>query len=337
MSETRPGGIEKVAVIGAGTMGPGIGLVFAAHGHEVALCDRRPEALERAEKVVRVAAGVLAKRGALPVADVEGALARIRRTTSLAEAGADADLVIEAVYEDSAVKRAVFAELDAVCPERAIFASNTSYLDAFACTSRPERTVIAHWFAPPHILPLVEVVRGPQTAADVVEATAAVLRAAGKVPVVLQRYVPGFAVNRLQRAIGREVFFLLENGYISAEDLDLAVKASLAPRMMLLGVVQRYDFAGLDLTANNLANEAYEEAPVALAPEVLLHLVRAGHFGAKTGKGFYDYSGYQLEEVLQARDEGLLAIMEIAKPFLTPGLPLDGTESESPRDGGASS
>jgi 3-hydroxybutyryl-CoA dehydrogenase len=304
-------------------MGPGIGLVFAAHGHEVALCDQRADALERAEKVIRVAAGVLAKRGALPVASVEGTLARIRPTTSLAEAGADADLVIEAVYEDPAVKRAVFAELDAVCPQRAIFASNTSYLDAFACTSRPERTVIAHWFAPPHILPLVEVVRGPQTAEEVVEATAAVLRAAGKVPVVLQRYVPGFAVNRLQRAIGREVFFLLENGYISAEDLDLAVKASLAPRMMLLGVVQRYDFAGLDLMAGNLANESYEEAPVARAPEVLLSLVRAGHLGVKTGKGFHDYGDRQLEDVLRARDEGLLEILEGARPYLTPSMPID--------------
>ena len=324
--------IRKVAVIGAGTMGPGIALTFARFGHPVSLCDRRPEALAKAERVLAAAADVLARHYAWPEGERAAILGRIRLTLSLVEAGEEADLAVETVYEDKEVKRAVFAELDGVCPARTIFASNTSYLDVFAGTARPKHTVIAHWFAPPHILPLVEVVRGPQTEDNVVASVVAALRGAGKVPVVLQRYVPGFAVNRLQRALGREVFFLLENGYISPQDLDLAVKASLAPRMALLGVVQRYDFAGLDLSVTNLGNGEFEDAPANPAPEVLLELVRAGHLGVKTGKGFYDYGNRRPEDVQAARDEALLAILEGTGPYLTPGLPLVGPDDTSAPD-----
>lgn len=320
----------KVAVIGAGTMGPGIALVFAANGHDVALCDKRPAALERARRVLDAALAVMVAKGTLSPEAAATVPSRIHPTASLAEAGADAELVVEAVYENKHAKKAVFETLDGACPETAIFASNTSYLNIFDVTPRPRRTVIAHWFAPPHLLPLVEVVRGPLTDEDTVSTIVGYLESAGKLPIVLRKFVPGFAVNRLQRAIGREVLFLLQNGYVSPEDLDLAVKASLAPRMMLLGVVQRYDFAGLDLTVTNLANEGYEEAPVDRAPEALLRLVREGNFGVKSGKGFYDYGDRALEDVLRARDEGLLDILEHAKPYLTPSMPLGDAPEASP-------
>ena len=171
-------------------------------------------------------------------------------------------------------------------------------------------TVIAHWFAPPHILPLVEVVPGPETSDNSVNLVLDLLRNLGKIPIVMKKFVPGFAINRILRILGRETFFLLDNGYITAEQLDLAVKASIAPRMMLLGLVQRYDFTGLDLSAKNLQNEAFLEAPMDNAPKSLFSLVEQGHLGVKTGKGFYDYHGKKLIDILKERDSHLLKILK---------------------------
>src|ERR1019366_8272259 len=196
-----------------------------------------------------------------------------------------ADYVVECITEKREAKRALFQQLGEICTRGAIFASNTSFLNIFELVpeDRLPTTVIAHWFAPPHILPLVEVVRESKTSDETAKVVVELLRAIGKTPVVMQKYVPGFAINRIQRIIGREVFFLLDNGYITAEQLDLAVKAGLAPRMMVLGLVQRYDFTGLDLSAANLANAQYQEAPVNNEPHCLLDLVQQGHCGVKTG------------------------------------------------------
>jgi 3-hydroxybutyryl-CoA dehydrogenase len=126
----------------------------------------------------------------------------------------------------------------------------------------------------------------------------------------MQKFVPGFAINRMLRILGRETFFLLDNGYITADQLDLAVKASLAPRMMVLGLVQRYDFTGLDLSARNLENPGFLEPPLDNRPKSLFDLVEKGHFGVKTGRGFYDYSDRKLEDVLKERDDKLLKVLK---------------------------
>ena len=132
----------------------------------------------------------------------------------------------------------------------------------------------------------------------------------------LDKYVPGFIINRIQRILGREIFFLLDNGYITADQLDLAVKASIAPRMMLLGLVQRYDFTGLDLSAKNLENPDYIEPPLDNHPKSLFEKVEKGDLGVKTGKGFYDYSGRELEDILKERDDGLLSIFKSVASFI---------------------
>ena len=170
--------------------------------------------------------------------------------------------------------------------------------------------IIAHWFAPPHIIPLVEVVKGPESSDAVVEAVMEILQAMGKTPVLIEKYVPGFVINRILRILGRETFFLLDNGYITPEQLDLAVKASIAPRMMLLGLVQRYDFTGLDLSAKNLENPDYLEPPMDNRPRGLFELVEKGHLGVKTRKGFFDYTDQTLEETLKKRDDYLLKILK---------------------------
>jgi 3-hydroxybutyryl-CoA dehydrogenase len=176
--------------------------------------------------------------------------------------------------------------------------------------------VIAHWFAPPHIVPLVEVVRGERTSDETVSVVVGLLERLGKTPVVMDRFVPGFCVNRLLRSIGREVFFLLDNGYVTAEQLDLAVKASLAPRAMALGFVQRYDFTGLDLSLANLANPHYVEPSPDNAPRSLAERVERGELGVKSGKGFFDYGGRDLEEVLAARDHALISAFAAARGLI---------------------
>jgi 3-hydroxybutyryl-CoA dehydrogenase len=301
-------GEQKVAIIGAGTMGPGLAQVFAGAGHPVSLYSRTSATLDKALAVLEAGLGTFVRHGLLGEGEVPRALALVTPTTSLADAGADAGLVVECVAEDLSLKGTVFAELDARCPAGAIFTSTTSYLDIFRVV--PERrlpaTVIAHWFAPPQIVPLVEVVRGERTSDETVVGVVGRLEALGKTPVVMERFVPGFCVNRLLRSIGREVFFLLDNGYLTPDQLDRAVKASLVPRAMALGFVQRYDFTGLDLSLSNLSNPDYVEPPPDDAPRSLVERVERGELGVKAGRGFFDYGGRALEDVLAARDDVLI-------------------------------
>lgn len=301
-------GLQKIAVVGAGTMGPGLAQVFAGAGHAVSLYSRTAATLEKALSVVAANLQTFVRHGLLEDTDVPAILARIHPTTSLVEAGAGTSLVVEGVAEDLDAKRAVFAELDAYCPDGAVFTSTTSYLDIYSVV--PQRrlptTVIAHWFAPPHVVPLVEVVRGEKTSQETVSVVVGVLERLGKTAVVMDRFVPGFCVNRLLRSIGREVFFLLDNGYISPGQLDAAVKASLVPRAMVLGFTQRYDFTGLDLSLANLRNPAYVEPPVDDAPRSLVERVENGELGVKTGKGFFDYGERRIEDILSERDDALL-------------------------------
>lgn len=314
--------IKEIGVIGSGTMGPGIALSFARHGYRVRLCDQAEQALGVARSNIGASLNTLAKHGLVEASRVPEIQDRVDFTTSVKVAAENADYVVECITENPEAKKGLFHQLGEICAPDAIFASNTSFLNIFELVpkDRLPNTVIAHWFAPPHILPLVEVVREAETSEQTEKTVVELLRAIGKIPVVIQKYVPGFVINRIQRIIGREVFFLLDNGYISPEDLDLAVKASLAPRMMVLGLVQRYDFTGLDLSARNLANEqkgTFLEAPVDYAPRALVDRVREGHFGVKAGKGFYDYRNKSREEVLAERDEHLIAILQHA------GLPLE--------------
>jgi len=131
-----------------------------------------------------------------------------------------------------------------------------------------------------------------------------------KIPMVLERFIPGFVINRILRILGREIFFLIDNGYISPEQLDLAVKTSIAPRMMVLGVVQRYDFTGLDLSLRNLQNKEFFDPPIDNEPKSLIERVQKGDLGVKTGKGFYDYKGKKLEDILRERDFYLFKVLK---------------------------
>ena len=314
--------IKQIAVIGSGLMGPGVALDFAKGGYRVILSARREASLQSAREVIAANLKTLLKHDMVKPEDVDKIQARISYTLSIEEAAKNANFVVECINEKKDLKRALFEQLDKVCAPGTIFASNTSYLNIFELTpeSRLPDTVVAHWFAPAHILPLVEVVREAKTSDDTEKTVLELLRGIGKVPVLMKRYVPGHIINRFLRIMGREVFFLLDNGYVTADQLDLAIKASIAPRMCTLGVVQRYDFTGLDLSAGNLRMENYPEPPFDNAPKSLLELVNAGHLGVKTGSGFFDYTDKTLAEALAKRDDDLIRVLK-AVDFTLKDLP----------------
>lgn len=291
-------------------MGPGLAQVFATGGYQVALYSRTAATLEKAMSVISANLAIFAEQGLVDEGEVPAIVSRVAPTRSVVVAAEAADLIVETIVENRDAKKVLFEELDRICQEATVFTSDTSYLDIFEMVPprRLPQTVIAHWFAPPHIIPLVEVVKGAETSGETEELVVGLVKRLGHVPVVMEKFIPGFCINRLLRGIGREMFYLLDNGYITPEQLDVAVKASIVPRGMVLGFVQRYDFTGLDLAYNNLQNRAFVDAPVDNEPSSLVERVERGELGVKSGKGFFDYGSRSLEEVLGERDAAMLEV-----------------------------
>jgi len=307
--------IRNVTIVGAGTMGHSLAQVFAQAGYKVWLHDIQEEILARAKNLIASNLQTLVEMGLLAKNQIPPILERIHPTTRMEEAGGNADFVIEAVIEDAAAKKEVFKSLDRVCPPGAILASNTSYMDIFQFveTKRPAQVLITHWFAPPHIVPLVEIVRGPETSQQSVDIAKTLVLNAGKKPILLSKFLPGFIANRLQSALGNEVLFLLDNGYASAEDIDMATKASFGLRMPVLGLVKRMDFTGLDLTQKILSNATYKIPPQQVRSKTVDALVARGKLGVKTGGGYYEYGGRSTEEIMKERDRKLIQLREFLK------------------------
>jgi 3-hydroxybutyryl-CoA dehydrogenase len=306
--------IKKVAVIGAGTMGHGMAQSFAMAGIPVSLMARTTPSLERAAALIEGSLKTMAQADYIDGKTIPDILKKITYTNS----AKDADLAFETVKEDKQAKIDTFAQLDKLCPPHALLASNTTFMNIFDFveTSRPDKVLIAHWYSPPQIIPLVDVVKGPQTDAESVQLMADVLKGIGKKPVVFNRMVAGYVVSRLQFAFQREVLWMLDNDYLSPEELDDAAKWGLAMRMMIVGVVQRFDFGGLDLSARNLEKPSFPPTPIEYMPTKIFDLVKAGHLGVKTGKGFYDYTGKTEAEVCAARDDKLLKLLKFLEDLL---------------------
>ncbi|KZY33897.1 hypothetical protein A3731_03170 [Roseovarius sp. HI0049] len=302
---------DTVTVAGAGTMGPGIAQTFAARDYRVTLADISDDALTTARQTIEANLAQETRLGLISEDNAARILGRIGFTSDIPKAIAACDIIVEAISEKPAVKTGFFETVAAHAPVDAVVWSNTSSLDVFALcpVALRGRLMIVHWFAPPQILPLVEVVRGEMTPEALIDDTVARLRQMGKAPVVLQKFIPGFIINRLLRALGREAFHLIDNGYTTAQDLDVAARASLAMRMMVLGIVQRYDFTGLDLSVANLKNPDFFDAPVDLSPRTLSDLADQGKTGVRAGQGFYDYSHTTPAEAAAARDDLLWKIM----------------------------
>ncbi|MDI6754960.1 MAG: 3-hydroxyacyl-CoA dehydrogenase family protein [Thermodesulfobacteriota bacterium] len=307
--------IRNVTIVGSGTMGHSLAQVFAQAGYNVWLNDVSEEILAKARSLISANLQTFVEMELLQKGQPASILNRIKTTTKIAEAGENADFVIEAIIEDQAAKKEMFKALDQICPPAAILASNTSYMDIFKFveTKRPDKVLITHWFAPPHIVPLVEIVRGPATSQETVDTVKALIIAAGKKPIVISKFLPGFIANRLQSALGNEVLFLLDNGYASAEDIDTATKASFGLRMPILGLVKRMDFTGLDLSQKILSNATYKIPPQQTQSKTIDQLVAEGKLGVKTGSGYYEYGGRSTEEIMKERDIKLIKLREFLK------------------------
>jgi 3-hydroxybutyryl-CoA dehydrogenase len=307
--------IRNVTIVGAGTMGHSLAQVFAQGGYDVWLNDLKEEILSKAMSLIASNLMTQVELGFLEKSQQASILKRIQTSTKIAEAGNKADFVVEAIIEDAGAKKEMFQTLDKICPPEAILASNTSYMNIFQFvkTKRPEKVLITHWFAPPHIVPLVEVVRGPETSPEVVEAVKALLIKLGKKPIVLSKFLPGFIANRLQSALGSEVLFLLDNGYATPEDIDEATKASFGLRIPILGLVKRMDFTGLDLTQKIISNRLYEPPRPQGSSKSIDRLVVQGKLGVKSGGGFYDYGDRAPEEIMKERDIKLIKLREFLK------------------------
>lgn len=307
----------RVAVIGAGLMGHGIAQVFARSGCSVALYDVGKELLDQALRNIETGLETFVNVGLETESNAGRILSRIRTTLDLQDAVRDADFVVEAAPEDPKIKKEIFTKLDDAVPDHSILASNTSMLSISEfgadCRNR-DRHIITHWFNPPHIVPVVEVVLGDKTSEETEELTVALLEAAGKKPVRVRKEIPGFLVNRIQTAMFREVLSLLEQGVASAEDIDTAIKGSFGLRLGVIGVLETMDMAGLDLMLKGTSH-LYQYIENRDKPQKILEeKVLRGELGIKTGKGFYTYDSTTTEgdprDKVKSRDKKLLRLLE---------------------------
>ncbi|MEV6963525.1 3-hydroxyacyl-CoA dehydrogenase family protein [Hamadaea sp. NPDC051192] len=280
---------KKLTVIGAGLMGSGIAQVAAQAGWDVTLRDLDTAATTRGLDAIKKSLEKFAAKGTISTTDAEAALTRITPVTEL-EAAADADIVVEAVFESIEVKQEVFRALDGICKDTTVLATNTSAIpitQIAAVTSRPESVVGTHFFSPVPMMKLCELVRGLKTTDETLAAARSFAEEVGKTCIVVNRDVAGFVTTRLIAALVVEAVKLVENGVVSPEDLDIACKLGFGHAM---GPLATTDLTGVDILAHAARNIYTETAdPKFFPPELLQRMVAAGDLGRKTGKGFYTY------------------------------------------------
>jgi 3-hydroxybutyryl-CoA dehydrogenase len=301
-----PAHLRCVAILGNGIIGHGVAQVFAAAGHAVRLIGRREASLAAARERIRASLDHFVAHGLLQPAEADAALGRVATSTAVADARG-ADLVIEAVTEDLALKHALFEELDRLCRPPAVLASSSGQPASrlVARVAHRGRVVAAHFWNPPQLIPLVEVCAGPETSPEVVPWLCDVLRGVGKQPVVLDREIDGFLGNRLQFALLREALALWASGVASAEAIDLAVKASFGRRLAVTGPLESADVGGLD-TMHAFAAYLFPSLDTGQEPPAAMgELVRQGHRGLPSGHGIYAWSRRDGQALVAARIEEL--------------------------------
>ena len=285
----------RIGIVGAGLMGHGIAQVFALNGHPVAVYDAHPEALRTLRKRI--------EQNLADLGQDTAAASRVTPADTLAGAVADADIVVEAALEKLELKQEIFVELERLAPRHALLASNTSVIPigriAAGVASR-DRVLGTHWWNPPWLVPLVEVIETEGTAPASVTAMMALLRSVGKTVVHVRKDVPGFIGNRLQHALWREAIALVENGVCDAETVDTVVKAGFGRRLAVIGPLENADLIGTDLTLDIHKNVLpdLDRTPGPLA--YLTDLVATGRLGFKSGEGFRTWTP-ERQAALRAR------------------------------------
>lgn len=299
--------IDNVAVIGAGLMGFGVGVEFARFGYQVALFNRTPETSKQAMQQARGALDLMVETELMSGAEADEAYRRLRPTTDLAEAARGAQYVVESVAELPDLKKEIYAALDQICPPPAILATNTSGLsitDIATATKHPERTVVTHYFQPPHFIPLVEVVGGQKTSRDTIERTARILRGMRKRVAIIDVELPRHVGNRIQGVIRGEVESLVDKGVCTPQMIDDIIQFGFGRRMAYTGYFKRLDLVGLDFRYTAAKGQG-----IPVWPPIAEHVER-GELGMKSGKGFYDWPGDSAEALHRKMNLELIRLMK---------------------------
>jgi 3-hydroxybutyryl-CoA dehydrogenase/5-formyl-3-hydroxy-2-methylpyridine 4-carboxylate dehydrogenase len=305
--------VKTVAVVGAGTMGPGMAATFARHGFDVRLTDVKEENLEKAKGMVDVVYNALIGGGFITAADADQGRANISYTLDLAGAVDGADFVLEAVPEKLEIKHSFFANVEKLVRDDTILASNTSGIlitKIAEAVDKPGRLVGMHWSNPPHMIPVIEVIRGEQTDDAAVEATRRVTERIGMIPVLVKKDVPGFVENRILYAIMREALHLLDEGVASPADIDVITKWGIGYKLAVIGPLELLDVAGLDIyhsVASYLNADLSDSKGVS---STIGDKVEAGTLGIKTGGGLFEYQPGEIPGLMQRR---VKLLMEVKK------------------------
>ena len=320
MEQKLTNGIMRIAVLGAGTMGPGIAQTYAMGGYAVDLWTREETAfeLDKARVTLANSLDTFVQEGLLSRQEADETFSRVRFVTNLEETVRGAQFIQETIVENAKIKTSLYQQLVPLMGPDKILASNTSALNVFelAPAELLPQMLICHWYAPPQVIPLVEVVKSEQAPQEMAETAVALLRSCGKTAVLMKKFIRGYIINRLQQCIQGEVFNLIDGGYCDAQAIDDACKASFIPRAMVLGICKRIDFGGIDMTANNIRNKSYSFPSYDTMPRCMQEHLDRGELGVKTGKGFYDYSGKDMEALTAHRDKQLFKAFALAKEFM---------------------
>ncbi len=290
---------EHVAVIGAGLMGHGIAQIFALHGHTVSLLDVDDSVLSKALENVRANLTLLANNGIGTKEGIDPAVRRITTTRDLKQAVQNAAFVVEAVAEQLELKQKLFKEMDELCKPDAILATNTSVIsitEIAAASKGRKRIVGTHFWNPPYLIPLVEVVPGDETSPETVDRTYDLLRSVGKHAVKVKKDVPGFVGNRLQHALWREAVAIVDQGIADAATVDEVIRNSFGLRLPVLAPLGTADMVGLDLTLQ-IHNYILKHIDRSTEPaSILKQKVEKGELGFKTGRGFQEWDAERIQQ-----------------------------------------
>ncbi len=309
---------RQAAVLGTGQMGPGIAAVVALGGVPVCIVGRTLDSARHGLRIARKAILQLEENGLATVERANWALEHLSDATNLYKSVEESDLVIESLPEDMAFKQDLFCRMDDIAADGAVLATNTSGLSitAIASTAKkyPQRIITTHFWNPPHLMPLVEIVRGEKTGETVALKVRDFLRAAGKVPVLVKKDRPGQLGNRLQAALQREAMYIVQEGIADPADVDLAARTGFGLRLPAYGIFEHIDNAGLDLVYSVVDYVARDLCNEPNAPAIIRDKIGRGETGAQNGKGFYDWEVRDVRSMRERRDDFILEFLKRYNP-----------------------